>query len=834
MFQSERAHLDACCAFVTSGGLVDALRKHDWKTFARGYNGPHCDKKNCDLRIEDEYNRAKSGTRALRFSRWKVDPIRPSHQLDGWTPYHRPYHPPGSRVETDSWYAAGLMAAGAWRRRLLVASLLAGGCGGGGQATNDGSTAGTRGAQGGGGAGGRAGSDSGGAGGQAGAGGSGGASGHGGGGGSGGASGHGGGGVGGGAGGHGGGGIGGGAAGHGGGGAAGASGRGGVGGASGTGGTTPDAGAPDGGTSAAAGLCSTDGWCWQNPVPQGQYLDAVWVSPTGVTWAVGQWGTILRYAAGTWTRVASGTQDSLLGIWGSGDSDIWIVGGGSDSLILHYDGTSWKPVSSPTSQPLYAIWGAGPGDAWASGSKGAIVRLQGTTWSTVTGQGAITDTLFGIWGRSSTDVWFVGSSLRVLHLSGSTWWTGTGPGGTGALFSAWAPPGATSVWVGGQTQIDTGAVYQSNGAGVSYATSGSFTGLPLRAIWGAPGAATGWAVNNSDLVDTTTIWQVGASSFSSVLSGVSGRYLALGGQSASNVWAVGAAGSVIRYDGTGWMPVSSTVVQDIFLYGAWMAAPDNGWAVGSAATILRWNGTRWSVTTNPGYYDFIAVRGSGPTDVYAGGVKGELVHWDGTSWKYATGFSTGQGVHVSAIWDAAPTDVWVATSDYSNAGLRHWNGTTWDMQITLPLIGGNVDNFWSPGGGDVWALCGNAVYRRATAGGSFSAVPMASGGSGLAMWGTSASDAWLVGAGGSIQHWNGTAFSAVTSPTTHDLTAIAGAAAGDVYATGVNGAILHWGGSAWAVESADVGVDFRAVAYTAPNDVQLFTDGTGILRKHRP
>ncbi len=63
MCQSERAHLDAFCAFVTSEGLVDALRKQDWKTFARGYNGPHYDKKHYDLRIEDEYNRAKSGTR---------------------------------------------------------------------------------------------------------------------------------------------------------------------------------------------------------------------------------------------------------------------------------------------------------------------------------------------------------------------------------------------------------------------------------------------------------------------------------------------------------------------------------------------------------------------------------------------------------------------------------------------------------------------------------------------------------------------------------------------------------------------------------------------------
>jgi N-acetylmuramidase len=61
MFQSEGAQLDAFCAFVTSKGLVKALRSHDWASFALGYNGPEYYKKHYDRRMHEEYNRARGG-----------------------------------------------------------------------------------------------------------------------------------------------------------------------------------------------------------------------------------------------------------------------------------------------------------------------------------------------------------------------------------------------------------------------------------------------------------------------------------------------------------------------------------------------------------------------------------------------------------------------------------------------------------------------------------------------------------------------------------------------------------------------------------------------------
>lgn len=58
MFKSEGAHLDAFCAYVKSRNLASSLKTHDWKTFARAYNGRKFYLKHYDRRIEEEYNKA--------------------------------------------------------------------------------------------------------------------------------------------------------------------------------------------------------------------------------------------------------------------------------------------------------------------------------------------------------------------------------------------------------------------------------------------------------------------------------------------------------------------------------------------------------------------------------------------------------------------------------------------------------------------------------------------------------------------------------------------------------------------------------------------------------
>ncbi len=137
-----------------------------------------------------------------------------------------------------------------------------------------------------------------------------------------------------------------------------------------------------GGTTAAE--CSADGWCWSNPLPQGNSLAAVWGSGPSDVWAVGIGGTILRWNGSAWAGVSSGTTQDLYGVWGSGPSDVWAVGW--DSTIVRWNGRAWAGVSSGTTEYLLGVWGSGPSDVWAVGGewgRGTILRWNDSAWAVV-------------------------------------------------------------------------------------------------------------------------------------------------------------------------------------------------------------------------------------------------------------------------------------------------------------------------------------------------------------------------------------------------------------------------------------------------------------------
>ncbi|MFQ5826374.1 MAG: PKD domain-containing protein, partial [Dehalococcoidia bacterium] len=60
------------------------------------------------------------------------------------------------------------------------------------------------------------------------------------------------------------------------------------------------------------------------------------------------------------------------------------------------------------------------------------------------------------------------------------------------------------------------------------------------------------------------------------------------------------------------------------------------------------------------------------------------------------------------------------------------------------------------------------------------------------VWGSSATDVFAVGIGGTIVHYNGTSWSAMSSGTTDLLWGVWGSSATDVFAVGIGGIILHY------------------------------------------
>jgi len=66
---------------------------------------------------------------------------------------------------------------------------------------------------------------------------------------------------------------------------------------------------------------------------------------------------------------------------------------------------------------------------------------------------------------------------------------------------------------------------------------------------------------------------------------------------ASDGWAVGDAGTIIRWDGDDWRTVTSPTGHG--LLSVFMISADDGWAVGWDGTIIQWTGTEWIIPEFP-------------------------------------------------------------------------------------------------------------------------------------------------------------------------------------------------------------------------------------------
>lgn len=64
----EEAHLEAMVSFIVANGLDDELRRHDWRGFARGYNGASYHVHGDHTRLERAFSKW-AGTRDTPYTR---------------------------------------------------------------------------------------------------------------------------------------------------------------------------------------------------------------------------------------------------------------------------------------------------------------------------------------------------------------------------------------------------------------------------------------------------------------------------------------------------------------------------------------------------------------------------------------------------------------------------------------------------------------------------------------------------------------------------------------------------------------------------------------------
>jgi hypothetical protein len=283
-------------------------------------------------------------------------------------------------------------------------------------------------------------------------------------------------------------------------------------------------------------------------------------------------------------------------------------------------------------------------------------------------------------------------------------------------------------------------------------------------------------------------WSPMTSGTTEHLTGVWGTY-------GSDVYAVGAGGTILHYDGTAWSPMTSGTTN--FLYSVCGTYDNDVYAVGAGGTILHYDGTAWSSMTSGTQADLYSVWRTYGSAVYAVGASGTILRCtDGSTWSPMT---SGVTDYLFSVWGTSSNNVYAVCGGGSVRTILHYDGSTWSPSYRNS--GGLFRAIWGSSANNIFVVGDGGTILHCTDGSTWSTMTsgITESLTGVWGWGTYGSDVFAVGHSGTIRHYNGTLWNNMDFPTSSWLSGVWGADVGDpgiesndVFAVGENGTILHY------------------------------------------
>lgn len=267
-------------------------------------------------------------------------------------------------------------------------------------------------------------------------------------------------------------------------------------------------------------------------------------------------------------------------------------------------------------------------------------------------------------------------------------------------------------------------------------------GAALFDIWGA---------------DSQNVWAVGADGLILRWNGQSWamanrrrtvNFFGVWGFDANQVWVVGNRGTIWRWDGSQWEPETTGTQNDIF--GVWGTDASNMWAVGEDGLVLRRNGTAWVLQNSGTNWTLSRIWGSDPQNIWAVGVYGTVLKWDGAAWlPQSTDLPSSESSQLIDIYGSSNNDIWAV--GWTNT--IHWDGLTWKRsglpwKYTLRGVGGtDSKHIWVVGHDSI-----SATVIRWNGFGWFPDNPQTRVINLASVWTSAENELWAVGLDGGILH----------------------------------------------------------------------------------
>ena len=549
--------------------------------------------------------------------------------------------------------------------------------------------------------------------------------------------------------------------------------------------------------------CIGQGWKWANPLPQGNNLNSVFFTDSMHGWAVGDYGTIVKYENEKWMDLPKITTKNLHSVHFINQDFGYIVG--DSGIILKYNGNKWIKQYSPTSLDLKSIFIVDENNAWVAGGNllnnkgGIILKYDGINWEVQLHN--LSNYLNSIYFTSPTNGFAVGThdpdNGFILKYDGKSWteqYTSVYPN----IFFTACFTDSIHGWVSGNNGI-------LNYDGMQWSEQG---------IWGD--------VTSICLPDTNHGWVVG----SKIIGSPAPHMLKYDGKQwtdytdsllldipstnilnsiyftdAKHGWAVGEFGAIVRYNGRNWISETIDQINPVAFY---FTKPNQGWVLGndngkyqSNSGIFKYDKGQWS--NKDGLINgYISCGYFLDSNHVWGGVHEAIWMYDGEKW-------TEQDIlekNIGPIWS-----IYIADSKHGWAGcdkgILKYDGKQWKLQFNtyqiLSIYGIDSNNVWAGKfkyNGIEWIEYDNSVPVY-----------------GASKFFTDSLHGWSVGYKW-ISKYNGKEWINQNSGTNNNLWSVYFTDTLHGWAVGDNGTILQYNGKQWKQQQSPTNYNLRNVYFS--------------------
>lgn len=413
---------------------------------------------------------------------------------------------------------------------------------------------------------------------------------------------------------------------------------------------------------------------------------------------------------------------------------MWI--GGEGGVTHFWNGTSWTLHALSTRATVTALDGVNADDMWAGTAAGELFHWTGQGWLSVATP--ITGYTVRLHALRSNAVWLL-TDRKAAFWNGTSWVDRSSGLQTYGLFDLWAASDSQAFVVGGT----------------------------YLAEW----TGTSWTTRSSPPVQLSRI----------------------SGTSASDVWVVGSAGTLLHRVGTQWQSVP---VPPSTLHG-WELVDVQAF---SPTSVVFWlsSGQQTEQLTLDSQGQLVRVSGlnvqlrsrwcGSPTSCFAGGAG--LAVSDVAGWHAIETF--GGSPLMNMTWQATTAvgnEVWFSDANR----LVRYGRSGWREDPASPAWPSYVSRFWvDSGGNEGWLILSSSVYHWVRG------QPLSSSSvDALALAGSGVDNVWAVGTAGSAWRYRNGFWSPTTTGTSEYLRAVWTDGTGNAWAAGFGGTLVHWDGLAW-------------------------------------